>query len=317
MIWYTEKMQDEQQRVKSDTFYRHRALGRLAIASIGVLVLIYLGIYMVRSGTYQKLSALETIAGHIAAQEVAGNFSAPQPLVVSRASGTVPGGLGGSYTLTRTGVIQQTNLQRQGNGNLPPLAENSTLDDIAQIRLDDMFAKQYFAHVSPASSSAITVAQAIGYQYIALGENLALGNFNGDQDVVTAWMNSPGHRANILNGTYTQIGVAVGEGNFQGNDVWIAVQVFGKPTSDCPLPETSLKDQIDAEEQEAGAMQAQVASEQSQLDQSNSAQVASYNQLVDQYDNLLAQIKSDIAEYNDQIAAYNQCAGLGSSTNSQ
>ena len=54
-------------------------------------------------------------------------------------------------------------------------------------------------------------------------------------------MNSPGHRANILNGKFTQIGVAVGRGTFEDHEVWIGVQVFARPLSDCPQPNAALK----------------------------------------------------------------------------
>lgn len=200
-------------------FYRKRARQRLVIVGIVVVIAAAAAAYAIHAGSFEQISALETSAEHDAAQKLAQTFSAPSPLV---ATGTPQS----AYTLTRAGIIAETNIQRAVNGNLPPLAEDTTLDDIAQIRLDDMFTKQYFAHISPSSSSAVTVAQAVGYDYIALGENLALGNFPGDAGVVTAWMNSPGHRANILDVHYTNIGVAAREGNFQGENVWIAVQIL-------------------------------------------------------------------------------------------
>lgn len=300
-------------------FYRQRAVRRLAIAAVVIAAVAVEGWYLARSDTFQKIAALESSAEHIAAQKLDDNFSAPAPLV---ATSTQNGGQSATnrYTLTREGDIADTNVARAANGNLPPLAENTTLDDIAQIRLDDMFTKQYFAHVSPASSSAITVAKAVGYDYISLGENLALGNFDGDQGVVTAWMNSPGHRANILGAQYTEIGVAVGKGIFQGDEVWIAVQVFGRPLSDCPSPDASLKAQLDTEEAQVGSSSAQLAAEKAQIDamQPHSGDaydqaVAAYNTQAAQYNALVAQTKLDVVQYNQEVGVYNACIGSGES----
>ena len=63
---------------------------------------------------------------------------------------------------------------------------------------------------------------------------------------MTAWMNSPGHRANILNPHFQEIGVAVGKGMYEGHETWIAVQSFGMPLSACPASDANLKIKIDA-----------------------------------------------------------------------
>lgn len=313
-----------------DDFYRKRALRRLGIAAAIIVVAGGIVVYTIHSGIFQKIAAIESSAEQIAEEKLSNNFSAPAPLVATgtaQATGTGAVSAQNEYTLTRSGVIADTNAARAANassspsGTLAPLEENATLDDIAQIRLDDMFAKQYFAHVSPSSSSAVTVAQAVGYNYLELGENLALGDFVGDQGVVTAWMNSPGHRANILDPQYTEIGVAVGKGNFQGENAWIAVQVFGRPLSACPEPSATLKAQIDAEQSQASQMQPQLQAQQAQIsamqpksgDAYNQA-VANYNAQVDGYNNLVAQSKSEIAEYNGEVSAFNECVGLAATS---
>jgi len=309
-----------------DEFYRKRAMRRLGIAAAVVVIVVGVAFYVIRSGSFQEIAAIESSAERIAAGKLSDNFSAPAPLIATGTAKTPAGANAASgrneYTLTRAGVIADTNAARAANttsspsGILAPLQENATLDDIAQIRLDDMFAKQYFAHISPSSSSAVTVAQAVGYDYLELGENLALGNFVGDQGVVTAWMNSPGHRANILDPLYDEIGVAVGDGDFQGKEAWIAVQVFGRPMSDCPAPSATLKTQITSDQNQAAQMQSELQAEHAQVEamqpQSGDAYneaVNNYNAQVDQYNNLVAQAKSEVAEYNGEVAAYNECIG--------
>jgi hypothetical protein len=216
--------------------------------------------------------------------------------------------------LTVAGVIEQTNDQRAENGNLPPLAENATLDDIATLRLDDMFTQQYFAHVGPQGESAISVASSVGYTHLALGENLALGNYAGDAGVVTAWMASPGHRANILDTHYTQIGVAVREGMFEGSETWLAVQVFGRPASDCSAPDANLENSINLSEQEIASTSAELATDKTVIDAMSpqsgpayNAQVEDYNNLAAQYNALAAETKTAIDTYDTQVNAFNAC----------
>ena len=238
------------------------------------------------------------------------NFSAPSPL--QHVTKTAPKK---TNVLTDTGIVAQTNLQRAQNGDLPPLAENATLDDIATLRIDDMFEQQYFAHVnSSTGESAITVASSVGYVHLSLGENLALGSYAGDVGVVDAWMASPGHRANILDAHYTQIGVAVREGMFQGQETWIAVQEFGRHASDCQTPDASLEATINLSENAISAMDAQLRSDKSAIDAISSqsgpaynAQVEDYNNLAAQYNDLVVQTKSAITTYDAQVTTFNQC----------
>jgi uncharacterized protein YkwD len=212
--------------------------------------------------------------------------------------------------LTVAGVIAETNGQRAANGDLPPLAENATLDDIATLRLDDMFTQQYFAHVGLQGESAISVASSVGYAH------LALGNYAGDAGVVTAWMNSPGHRANILDMHYTQIGVAVREGMFEGSETWLAVQIFGRPASDCTAPDANLENSINLSEQEIASTSAELADDKAAIDAMSpqsgpayNAQVEDYNNLAAQYNALTAETKTAIDTYDAQVTAFNACLG--------
>lgn len=258
----------------------------------------------------QKIASFENSVGNSVSSQIGQNFSAPAPL--SQVSRSAPKK---TNTLTIEGVIAQTNAQRAQNGNLPPLAENMTLDDIATLRIDDMFADQYFAHVnSSTGESAVTVASSVGYASLALGENLALGVYNGDAGVVTAWMNSPGHRANILNTHYTQIGVAVREGVFEGAETWIAVQVFGRPSSDCPVPDANLETSINLSENQISTMGAQLTTDKTaiaamdpQSGPEYNTQVEDYNELAAQYNNLATETKTAIADYDAEVDAFNSC----------
>lgn len=241
---------------------------------------------------------------------------APAPSPTSPAPAPAPTSAPSSdkYVLTRAGILARTNIERAENGGLSPLAGNAVLDAIAIGRLEDMFAKQYFAHVAPDGGKAETVAKTVGYEFIALGENLALGNYEGDRGVVTAWMESPGHRANILNDGYTELGIAARKGMFEGHDTWLAVQIFARPASDCPAPDKTLKVEIETEqttldgmEDELNARKAEMEAMQPKRGPAYNQKVDEYNALVEQYNALIAEIKAGIAEYNAMVSSFNAC----------
>ncbi len=217
--------------------------------------------------------------------------------------------------LTAAGVISWTNEFRKEN-NLLALKENSDLVEAAANKMKDMFAKQYFEHVSPSGTDLSYWVEKAGYSYIIIGENLALGIFENNKDLVLAWMNSPGHRANILSPKYKEIGVSVGKGIFEGKETWLAVQEFGTPISVCPQPDENLKAKIETSQERLNQMSGQMGTLRTEIENFSSKSRAEYNQVVQQfnslvadYNNSVAQIKTWVTEYNSQVRAFNVCAG--------
>ena len=102
-------------------------------------------------------------------------------------------------------VVRLVNVQRAQNG-LKPLAENWELSRVARYKSQDMVELHYFSHTSPTYGTPFQMIQSFGLTFRTAGENIAYGQ-RTPQAVVNAWMNSSGHRANILNASYTQIGV--------------------------------------------------------------------------------------------------------------
>ena len=110
-------------------------------------------------------------------------------------------------------VIRLVNEQRVKNG-LNPLTENWELSRVARYKSQDMVDNRYFSHTSPTYGSPFQMIRDFGISFRRAGENIAYGQ-RTPQAVVNAWMNSSGHRANILNASYTQIGVGyVANGNY-------------------------------------------------------------------------------------------------------
>ena len=110
-------------------------------------------------------------------------------------------------------VIRLVNEIRVQNG-LKPLTANWELSRVARYKSEDMRQNRYFSHTSPTYGTPFQMIKAFGLSYRAAGENIAMG-YKTPQAVVNGWMNSSGHRANILNASYTQIGVGyVAQGNY-------------------------------------------------------------------------------------------------------
>ena len=117
-------------------------------------------------------------------------------------------------------VFDLINKQRIQNG-LSPLKENSELQRVAIIKAQDMVNNNYFSHTSPTYGSPFDMMKSFKISYNTAGENIA-GN-SSNSDAVIAWMNSPGHRANILNSSFNQTGIGVVNGSKYGK---IYVQMF-------------------------------------------------------------------------------------------
>lgn len=118
--------------------------------------------------------------------------------------------VGNAYELE---VVQLTNAERVKAG-LAPFTMDEKLMAAAREKSADMQTNRYFSHTSPTFGSPFERMKALGISYKSAGENIAQGQ-RSPQEVVQAWMDSPGHRANILNSTYTHIGVGyIEQGNY-------------------------------------------------------------------------------------------------------
>ena len=124
-------------------------------------------------------------------------------------------------------IIALTEEQRAQN-QLGNLTTNALLTQAAQNAANDMATKGYFAHISPDGTTPWDWLIQAGYHYQYAGQNLAV-NFDDSQQLVNAWMASPTHRANMLDPHYTQIGVGMATGTYQGQEAVFVVQFFASP----------------------------------------------------------------------------------------
>lgn len=221
--------------------------------------------------------------------------------------------------LTVAGVFAETNMQRRKEGFVP-LKMNDVLSRAALVKAQGMLVRQYFAHDSPDGFGAADLIESNGYEYVTVGENLALGNYENDAVLVQAWMDSPGHRENLLNTRFTEIGVAVVQGTYEGDHTWIAVQEFGKPLSDCPVVERSFQTEIQGQEAELDVLGSRIETLKSELDRmrpqdaKTQEEVDAYNAKIEEHNGFIAEhnrirdaLQDLISRYNNQVQIYNAC----------
>jgi uncharacterized protein YkwD len=138
--------------------------------------------------------------------------------------------LGYATQISNTTLLADTNAARSTH-NEPALEINDKLTAAAQAKANDMAKRNYWSHVTPDGKQPWMFMVNAGYEYEAAGENLAYG-FGSSDDVVTAWMNSAEHRANILNAAYRDVGFATANvANYQGHGAeTVIVAFYGEPT---------------------------------------------------------------------------------------
>ncbi|MBI2023741.1 hypothetical protein HYT01_04250 [Candidatus Giovannonibacteria bacterium] len=263
--------------------------------------LIAISVYSYRGSIFfQKISRDSII------EAIEKKISAPEPLKSGAAAAN-------SSSLTRQGIIVWTNKYRIENG-LPPLGTNKMLDDAAQAKAKDMLSRQYFEHISPDGKGPAELVTNSGYEYITVGENLALGGFKDDHELVQGWMDSPGHRANILNTRYTEMGAASVKGVFEGGETWLSVQEFGLPLSACPAPDKNLKVEIENSKAELKRTSDELDAKLQEVENTRpkrgadyNRKVAEYNALIDLYNSLIEKTQSLIDSYNEKVEVLNVC----------
>ena len=147
--------------------------------------------------------------------------------IVDITVGLLPGVLGYASQIDPAKVIELTNNERLSAG-LTIVKQNPELSQAALAKAADMFAHNYWAHVSPTGTEPWSFITSSGYKYQHAGENLAR-DFGNPSDIVKAWMASPTHRQNLLDNRYKDIGIAVMDGYLNGVETTIVVQLFGAP----------------------------------------------------------------------------------------
>lgn len=308
----------EAQRTRS-AFWRKYGTGIIIVAFIAGVV-----IYTKMQSPRYLFKAGNFVGNPLSSQEVL-------------PSGNPMGDLSSREVLNVEAIITLTNNARALNG-LPPLRANLLLNTIAESRAKDMLEKQYFAHVSPTGQQASDIAQSVGYQYKIIAENIGSGDFYTNKKIVDGWMQSPGHKRNILSPEVEEIGAAVLKGRMNGVATYISVQIFGlqsPPVSQrtCVAPSksliielkkaeiNSLNDQLQRMKQELNAEKESIETDRRytydnpQKIHSLNVKISAYNEKSRWYNRLVADtqgkaavLESMVNTYNRMLQTYNDCS---------
>lgn len=130
-------------------------------------------------------------------------------------------------TVLSSTLVLQTNSFRVTN-NETGLIVSDLLTKAAQMKAEDMALKGYFSHTDPQGEEPWVWFDKVGYKYGYAGENLAV-DYTESSDVTDGWINSAKHKANLLNKNFTEIGIGVADGMFEGHETNFVVQFFAKP----------------------------------------------------------------------------------------
>lgn len=125
----------------------------------------------------------------------------------------------------RRQIVAAVNAARRKAG-VPPVKANGDLDEAAQRHSEDMLARNFFAHQSPSGATVRERSRAAGYRWRTIGENIAEGQLS-IQEVMDTWMRSPGHRRNILDPGFKELGVGLAMGPSGGTYRVVWTQNFG------------------------------------------------------------------------------------------
>jgi len=256
---------------------------------------------------FSEIKELKSAEIHEIVESLAEDVFAPPPIKKTGGSAAA--------TLATEKILEATNRERVSTG-LKPITAEKRLNDAASEKINDMIAKNYFAHISPGGKGVDGWVKEAGYRYILIGENLAMGNFTDEEDLVAAWMNSPGHRANILNPKFTEIGIAAKKGTVEGATALIAVQIFGLPVSACPEPDETIKMTIEALDHELKSQKTHIDELRERMEnkkkendrEAYSSLTEEYIIAASRYNKAVESAKSLVAFYNTGVRAFNSCA---------
>lgn len=140
--------------------------------------------------------------------------------------------------LSSTLVFETNDFRSLNNEN--SLVESPLLAEAAQMKADDMASKGYFSHIDPNGDNPWIWFEKVGYKYSYAGENLAV-NFAESKDVTEAWINSVKHKANLLDKNFTEVGIGIAVGTYEGHKAIYVVQFFGSPYNQAQIESSITK----------------------------------------------------------------------------
>lgn len=141
--------------------------------------------------------------------------------------------LGTLSDVTAADIVFLMNQERSRH-NLGELTISPQLSEAAARKSRDMLERQYWSHTAPDGTPGWEFIKQTGYEYEVAGENLAR-DFQNAPEIITAWLDSPSHRENLLSSEFTQVGIATARGDFRGQPTIVVTALFARPTGKTEL----------------------------------------------------------------------------------
>ena len=280
------------------------------VKNIVLLALFIIALFAVFFLVYKKEATNQT--GSIATQTPTLDPQTPEIKAGSK-TGTVDEHM----ALTSDNIIWYTNYYRDQH-HLPPLTLSPQLRDSAYHKSLDMFRYQYFDHYRPNNGLGFdNFIDNQKYDFIKIGENLAMGDFTTSKEIVDAWMQSTPHRRNILDTTYTEIGVSVDYGVMNGHRSVIITQHFGKPKTTCPTVDQAIKGTIQSANNQLADIKKSIQDRRQTIDSTDpdtstyESLISDYNSLVATYNSIADQVAKMVDNYNQEATAFDACISRG------
>lgn len=271
----------------------HALIAIVCTAAVAAFVLTY------RSARVEPAAPLAASIGELKAAEVT-----RQPFD--------PNTMDAHLALTPSNIVWFTNYYRVRNGR-DPLKMVDALNRSAYKKSIDLFNYDYFDHSRDHGPRFDDFIDNEHYTFIKAGENLAHGDFKTSREVVEAWMRSEEHRDNILDPTFTEIGVAINHGTLDGVTTEMFVQHFGLPQRYCPAVSQAVKSSIDRTKSDLEDLKRTIQVKEVELgtihasDGTYGEKVDTYNGLVMNYNQLVQKLEGMVTNYNAQVKKFDDC----------
>ncbi len=194
-------------------------------------------------------------------------------------------------------ILEKVN-QRRGVTDIDPLSLDSNLSNLAKIKMEEMFEKQYFDYFSPSGKGIMDLLKEKEYDFDIVEMSIIKGYFEDEESVVDVWIESQEYQDNIYNPIFSKTGIASGYGIYEDTEIFMAVQVFGVPASDCIAPDEDLYSRINYKSKRIEVLEKRIGEENIS---------GASHPIIMEHHSLKEQVNLLTNQYNREALNYQRC----------